>query len=143
MQSEKKEGFTMKKMFALLLAALLLFVSVSAFAENGEEIVPETPVFSLAGGWAYSESPEITEELQAIFDKAMEGFVGVHYAPVAYLGSQIVAGMNHCLLCQATVVYPGARPYYVLMYLYEALDGHVEILHIAELDIGALCVYGE
>ena len=121
----------MKKVFALLTVLLMLFAA-SACAEEGP----------LSGGWTPSESPEITQELQAIFDNGMEDLAGVNYVPVAYLGSQVVAGTNHCFLAQATVVYPGAQPHYVLIYLYQDLTGGVEILNIADFDIGALCTYG-
>ena len=89
-----------------------------------------------------SESPEITEELQALFDKGLDDLVGVGYMPVAYLGSQVVAGTNHCFLAQATLVYPGAEPTYVLIYLYENLQGEVDIMNIADFDFGAFCTYG-
>ena len=119
----------MKKLFAVL-AALLMLMSIAA-AEDGP----------LSGGWTPSADPAVTEELQAVFDKGLEGLVGVRYTPVAYLGSQVVAGTNHAFLCQATVVYPGAEPYYTIVYLYEDLQGNVTILNIAELDVGALCTY--
>lgn len=118
----------MKRIIALIVAALLAIAVASA----------EAP---LSGGWTPSEDPTVTEEVQTLFDKAMEGLVGVGYVPVAYLGSQVVAGTNHCILAQATVVYPDAAPRYVLIYLYEALDGSVEIMNIADLDIGAFCKY--
>ena len=121
----------MKKVLALVFAAVLL-LCCAAYAEDGP----------LMGGWTPSESPEITEELQAVFDKGMEGLVGVNYVPVAYLGSQVVAGTNHCFLAQATVVYPGAAPYYVLIFFYQNLSGEVSIMNIANFDFGALCTYG-
>ena len=64
--------------------------------------------------------------------------MGVDYVPVAYLGSQVVAGTNHCFLCRATVVYPGAQPTLALVYVWEKLDGTAEILSIADLDIASL-----
>ena len=121
----------MKKLFALLLVVLML-TPVFALAEK-------TP---MAGGWAPAAEPEITEELKALFDKGLEGLLGVNYVPVAYLGSQVVAGTNHCFLCQATVVYPNAESTWVLVYLYESLDGSVSVLTIADFDFGALCDYG-
>lgn len=96
---------------------------------------------ALSGGWMPSEDPAVTEEMQALFDRAMEGLVGVNYAPVAYLGSQLVAGTNHAFLAQATEVYPGAQAGYVLVYLYEDLAGNVDLMNIADLDIGAMCEY--
>lgn len=67
--------------------------------------------------------------------------MGVNYIPVAYLGSQVVAGTNHCILAQAAVVYPDAKPYYALIFLYEDLSGNVKIMNIADFDFGAFCEY--
>ena len=120
----------MKKLFAVL-AALLMLMSIAA-AEDGP----------LSGGWTPSADPAVTEELQAVLDKGLEGLVGVRYTPVAYLGSQVVAGTNHAFLCQATVVYPGAEPYYTIVYLYEDLQGNVSVMNIADFDFGSFCTYG-
>lgn len=120
----------MKKIIALLCA--LLMMTAAAAAESSP----------LSGGWTPSDDPAVNEELRAVFDKGMETLTGVSYTPIAYLGSQLVAGRNHAFLCQAVTVYPGAEPYYTIVYLYEDLQGNVTILNIAELDIGALCTYG-
>ena len=120
----------MKKLIALTLALLLLFSIASA----------ET----LCGGWTPSEDPAVTEELKALFDRGTEALTGASYIPVAYLGSQVVAGTNHAFLCQAVTAYPGAletAPAYAMVYLYEDLSGHVSILSIADFDIGSLCTY--
>lgn len=118
----------MKKIISLIVVALIAITAACA----------EAP---LSGGWTPSADPSVTEEVQALFDKAMDGLVGVDYVPVAYLGSQVVAGTNHCILAQAAVVYPDASPYYALIYLYEGLDGTVEIMNIADFDFGAFCEY--
>jgi len=34
-------------------------------------------------------------------------------------------------------------PAYVIVYLYEDLQGNVSILNVADFDIGSLCTYGE
>ena len=119
------------KKFAVILLALMLVLPAVVHADA-----------PLAGGWTPAEDYTVTEERQAVFEKGMEMLVGVNYVPVAYLGSQVVAGTNHVFLCQATVVYPDAQPYYVLIYLYEDLQGQVKLLNVADLDIGALCTYG-
>jgi len=118
----------MKKWIALILA-LVLAAGITACA------AAET---NLMGGWSVAEDTAITEENKAIFAKGMEKLVGVHYEPVAYLGSQLVAGTNHCFLCKATVIYPNAVPTWKLVYLYEDLKGEVSVLNIADLDIAAL-----
>ncbi|MGN0778149.1 MAG: hypothetical protein ACI4MJ_03295 [Aristaeellaceae bacterium] len=118
----------MKKLTAILLAAVLLMSLAAASAE------------ALAGGWSVAEDYAVTEDRQALFDKALTDLVGAAYTPVAYLGSQVVAGVNHCFLCEATIVYPGTVPSLALVYIYEDLDGHAEVTHIAELDMAALSV---
>lgn len=120
----------MKKLIALTLALLALFTAASA--EH------------LTGGWTPSEDPAMTEELQALFNKGTEALTGISYVPVAYLGSQVVAGTNHAFLCRAVTAYPGAletAPAYAMVYLYQDLSGQVSILSIADFDIGSLCAY--
>ena len=121
----------MKKLVSVAIALVMILSLTAGLAEG-----------PLMGGWTVSEDPAVTEELQAVFDKGLEGLTGVSYVPVAYLGSQLVAGMNHAFLCQATVVYPDAVPYYAIVYLYQDLEGNVTVLNIADFDIGALCTYG-
>lgn len=119
----------MKKFLAVMLSLCMLMSLAMA----------EAP---LLGGWTQSEDPTVTEELKALFEKGLEGLVGVSYVPVAYLGSQTVAGTNHCFLAQATVVYPDAKPYYVLVYLYEDLEGNVSEPSFADLDLAAFAENG-
>ncbi len=115
----------------LTITDLELGVSAEAASEPSSNVEPE-----LVGGWSYTSSPDMTQEAQGAFDKAMEGLVGVDYTPVALLGTQVVAGTNYCILCQATVVSPEAQPYYTLVYIYEALDGSGEVLTITDLELG-------
>ena len=126
----------MKKAVSLFLAVLILtsvLLAGSSFAED---------TLGLSGGWTPAADPTVTEDLRALFDQAMAGLMGMDYVPVAYLGSQIVAGMNHAFLCQATVVYPGAQPRWTVVYLYQDLAGQATVLNIADFDIGSLCTYG-
>ena len=117
----------MKKLIVVLLAVMTLLSAVCVFAEG--------PV---TGGWTVAESTEINAEAHEIFDKAMEGLVGVDYEPIAYIGSQVVAGLNHCFLCKATVVYPGAEATLAMVYIYQDLEGNAQITNIANLDIAQL-----
>ncbi len=119
------------KLVSMILVSLMLVMSAAALAE-------EAP---LMGGWTPSADPEVTDEIKAVFDKAMEGLLGVDYVPVVYLGSQVVAGTNHAILCQATAVTPEALPRYVVVFIYEDLEGNASILSIADFDFGALCEY--
>lgn len=114
----------MKKLIAILLTALMMTGIACAYAEPVD------------GGWSVAENNAITEETKAVFDKALEGLVGVNYEPIAYLGSQVVAGTNHCFLCKATVVSPDAEPSLVLIYIYEDLKGNAEIMSIVDINLG-------
>lgn len=102
----------------------------------------ENMMLTIAGGWSPAADPAITDEVKALLNKGMDGLVGVDYTPVAYLGSQVVSGTNHAILCQATGVYPGAMPYFVIVYLYEDLQGNVTLMNIADFDVGMFCTYG-
>ncbi len=119
----------MKKWIAMILAAVMLLGTAGAEG-------------MLAGGWTPAEDPAITDEVKTLLDKALDGLVGMNYVPVAYLGSQVVAGTNHAILCQGTVVYPNAKPSWKIIFLYEDLQGNVSIMNIADFDFGALCTYG-
>ncbi len=115
--------------FWMLTAAL-----VQKHAEMEKGSVPGGRNEPVDGGWNAASDPAITDEIRVLFDKALDGLVGVNYIPVAYLGSQVVAGYNHAILCQATIVYPGATPRWVIMYLYEDLNGGVAITDITDLN---------
>ncbi len=68
-------------------------------------------------------------------NEAVNRLTGVDYEPVAYLGSQVVSGLNHCYLAKATVVYPGASPRYTLVYIYEKTDGTCEITKVSDIEL--------
>lgn len=87
------------------------------------------------GGWSVPKDTKITEEELKIFNKAIEGLTGVGYEPVAYLGSKVVAGTNHCFLCKSTVIYPGATNRYTLVYIYEKFDRTEEILKFEDVTL--------
>ena len=75
----------------------------------------------------------VDEELNEAFTKAAENLVGVDYKPLAVLGTQVVAGMNYCILSEATVVAPDAQPEYALVYLYVDLDGNSEVTDVVNI----------
>lgn len=90
----------------------------------------ETNIAGLAGGWEQAQDPTIPDDLAALLDQAFQSLLGVDYVPLALLSTQVVSGMNYCVLCEATVVSPDAAPEYVFVYLYEDLEGSGEITDI-------------
>lgn len=122
----------MKKVISILLV-LVLALSLTA-AAAAEESAPGM----VLGGWelyGYSSAMLPDEEVQVIFDKAVEGQDGVSYIPVALMGKQIVAGTNYCILCQMVPVVPDAKPAWALVYIYADLEGNAEIKNIYEIYI--------
>ena len=119
----------MKKWVSL---ALILVLAMSIAPACGEMIL---------GGWENipCEAGELPEDAQSAFDKAKEKLEemddGAVYTPVKLLSTQVVAGMNYCILCQRTPVTPDAAPVWTLVYLYADLQGGVEILNVYDLYI--------
>ena len=134
----------MKKIFVLLaVLVLIMLFEVPAFAENAansEAVTDSQEPVDLGdirmGGWSVSEDASLKDEDIKLFEKALEGFVGVNYTPILCLGHQQVSGMNYCYLCRARVVYPDAEPYYALVYIYEDLNGNASLLDIQTLELG-------
>lgn len=135
-----------KRFFAGVLAFMMLMgatgcakaaddLAAGSGAQTEESVVEpvEEGAGAIAGGWAVEEDTSMTDDMKSLFEKALEGLTGVNYEPIAYLGHQLVAGLNHCFLCKATVVYPDAKPGYSLVYIYEDLDGNLEVKDITEL----------
>ena len=139
----KKMKNISRKLIALGLTGALAVVSFTACSKTKETTAAttaDTVVESVSGdkkvgGWSIPQDTKITDEQLKIFNKAIEGLTGVGYEPVAYLGSQVVAGTNHCYLCKSTVVYPGATNRYTLVYIYEKLDGTEEILNFTDVTL--------
>lgn len=95
----------MKRFAAMMMALVLLFCVTQSLAEAARD-----------EGWTIPETNEMTEEVTAVFTRAMENFVGVNYDPLAFLGEN---GGVYCFFCRATAVYPDAVPYYTLVYVTE------------------------
>lgn len=90
------------------------------------------------GGWAYAESTEITDDIKKVMEKATETLTGATYEPVAYIGSQVVAGTNHAILCKCSpsVAELNGATTYVLVYVYEDLQGKCEITETTDVVLG-------
>ena len=84
----------------------------------------------ITGGYTDTASPVLTDRDKALFQKAAESLTGVEYTPVAYLGTQVVAGTNHLFLCKTAPITPGAVPAYALVTVYEDLNGNVSVAEV-------------
>ena len=128
----------MKKIIVLALCVVTVF-SLAACGQKADTQVEKeiTEVetqenTTMAGGWSRAESPVVSDEMKEKLGKALDGMDGASYIPVAYLGSQIVAGTNYALLCRVAPVVPDAVETYAIVYLNETLEDEVSIMEIVE-----------
>lgn len=135
----------MKKMISVLLA-MSLTLSLAACSGTSPKTAQETSsaqpaagasstvaeVQHLEGGWERPVSPVVTEEQKTLLERATQELDGAQYAAVACLGTQVVAGTNHRLLCTVTPVVPDAVSTYAIVTLYEDLEGNAELTEVLE-----------
>ena len=74
----------------------------------------------------------INNEAKEAFNQAIDGLTGVNYEPFA-ASSQVVAGTNYRVLCNATIVVPGAQPYLAMVTIFQPLPGQGEA-HISSIE---------
>lgn len=132
----------MKRIWLLFLICFALTAfPVMAEQKNADEVpgtgadIAET--MPLVGGWEIipHEAEALPEDAQAAFDKATEKLLGAEYTPVSLMATQLVSGMNYCILCQVSPVVPDSKPKWALVYIYADLQGNAEIMNVYELYI--------
>lgn len=84
----------------------------------------------LCGGW--SQYRELTDEDKAVFNEALEGFVGVDYQPKA-VSTQVVAGMNYRFKCDATLPGPIPMQWEAIVEIFSPLEGKPHITGIQKI----------
>ncbi len=84
----------------------------------------------ITGGWMQPESPEVTDEVREALTKATADLDGASYTPLAFLSSQVVAGMNYCIFCEKQSTAVDVENQYVFVYVYEDLQGNAEITDV-------------
>lgn len=108
----------MKKLITLLLAASMgtalmcgCSADTSSETETSETVAEETEAASQAGvsDW------EMNDDRQALFDAAMDGFVGVDYVPLLCLGTPDSNPLGTTFLCRSAAVVPDAESYWAFV----------------------------
>lgn len=91
----------------------------------------------LMGGWKDETllPNMLSDEDNAVFEKAMEGLVGVGYTPVVKLASQVVAGTNFAFLAVGTTVTAEPVSHLYIVKVYNDLQGNAEVTNICGLDL--------
>lgn len=140
----------MKKIISVTLALLMMAATLAACskapADSGEttetavteETTAETAGEAEAGGWTVNSEfgeAKIPEEAKAAFDKAMEGYTGMGFTPVAYLGSQVVAGANYAFLCEGTTMTAEPVTSLKIVTVYAGVDDTAEIKDVVDVNV--------
>ena len=95
-------------------------------AKTSEELSAQF-ISALAGGWtAYGP---LNEEAKQVFDKALQGLLGVNYEPLV-VASQVVSGTNYSFFCNAQVVAPNTPNQGAMVAIYVDLNGNASIKSI-------------
>ena len=104
-------------------------IAQESAATKEEEISETNEVAPMPGQWAINNNFKAIDNVNAMsaFEKATEDLVGYRYDVAAVLGSQVVAGTNYLYLCRAEMVVPDAKPEYVIIKVYEDLEGNAEV----------------
>ena len=96
---------------------------VEAVGLNKEQLV----------GAVEGAGPAMTDEAQKAFDGAVKTLVGADYKAIALLGTQVVAGTNYFILCEAEYVTENSSMKYALMTVYAPLQGDPECSNIQDI----------
>ena len=107
------------------------------FIKTDRDILPGSGE-QLPGGWENAADYKITDEIKSILEKASATLTGATYEPVAYIGSQVVSGKNHYILCKMTpsVKELNGAVSYVFVTVYENLEGKCEITDTKDYKLG-------
>lgn len=79
---------------------------------------------TIDGGYTLApmEACCLPEKVATGFAQVLEHMTGANYQPVLYVGTQVVHGINHMILCKQTLVVEGAPEHLVKMVLNQNLD---------------------
>ena len=91
----------------------------------------------MPGSWVYqtdSMTPcDLPQKVATAFAKATEGIVGVSYTPVLYVASQVVSGMNYCIVCKTVATTNPPMYGCKTLYIYADLSGNAKITKIEDV----------
>ena len=89
----------------------------------------------MTGSMDEPASYEINKEEKVLFDEAVQAYTIAEITPIAYLGSQIVAGTNHCFMCRFLDSIPDAKETYAFISVYEDLNGKAVLRDVRDSHI--------
>ncbi len=91
-----------------------------------------------AGGWQINEElaeTKLPAGAKEAFEQAMDGMVGADFTPVAYLGSQFVAGVNYAYLCKEVTVTAQPETKLAAVVVYKNPQGEVSVYSVKDVNL--------
>ncbi len=125
-----------KQLLALLASTTL--VACSSQTKQSAFSVSQEDESKIIGGYEVVDSPEITDKVQTICEKGLEGMLGATYTPIALVSTQLVSGTNYRVLLAVKPVTSDdteTTETYSIATFYEDLDGAVELKSMPETNI--------
>ncbi len=88
---------------------------------------------SQLGGWDISALKPcgLPQKAASAFANVTGGLVGAEYMPVLYVGSQVVHGINHCIIAVQNVITATPEKRLVKMIINEAPDNTASLVSIS------------
>ena len=130
----------MKKIIAiagvLSLSLGMAACGTTAQEEKTTEATDMSTTAQIVGGWKISDSTKdatLPGEVQEAFDKAKGSYTDGELHPVAYIGSQVVAGTNYMVLCKDD------SSAYKMAMIYKDLQGDAKITGTSDFSIEDCC----
>jgi hypothetical protein len=91
----------------------------------------------MVGGWEFHTDQmkpcDLPQKAATAFSKATQGIIGVSYVPVLYVASQLVSGMNYCIVCKTTATTNPPMKSCKTLTIYEDLAGNAKITKIEDI----------
>jgi hypothetical protein len=124
----------------MILRSMLVFVVIICMTACGgnKETSSDKNDVSETGVWSISDQKIedfLPDEVEKAFNKATEALAGCSLEPLAYVGSQVVAGMNYMILCRATTSAKDQGTSYKMAVIYADLEGNAELLSLKDFDL--------
>ena len=92
---------------------------------------------AVLGGWNIDEMKTVNlpQKAESAFTAVTGGLVGADYEPVLYVGSQLVNGVNYCVLAMQTLLTATSEKRLVKMVINVALDGTPSLVSVSGLAV--------
>ena len=117
----------------MLISTIAVGISACTSGKSDHDEVPEPET----GAWTINHQQnkaKLPENVEKAFNKAIENHTKSTLEPVAYIGSQVVAGMNYMILCQDLPEGQEPEASYKIAIIYADLEGNAELTSLNDFD---------